>query len=187
MNQIALTASLALAAAALAGSPAADASGWKKRTHRIVVVLEAQNQPPSSVTTIPDIDGDGMDDNADLCIDGDLVNPRTGRKVGTGTECLSFTEAGPIATTTFNFWRGSMTARGKMNLAPVTWLAEDHPDVDGSVGDLSGYFPAPGTNNILKGTRRFRHASGRVRLSGGAKVNDDGTFNLNCIFIIEFD
>ena len=169
----------------------ADARHWKKK---LVVVLQGENVE-GSIQLVPDIDGDGEDDFAE-CFTADLVSPRFGWVVGTGTECLAARPDGLlVATTTFNFWRGSFTARGKMNVQPIQWDPAANDDVDESIAVITGYFPAPGTNNIINGTGRYRKASGRVRLSGAAKPlgpspdNPDGPnfANLNCIFIIDFD
>ena len=181
---------LSSALVGLLGPEKADA-WWPKK---LVVVLEGENVE-GSIQLVPDIDGDGNDDFAE-CFTGDLVSPRFGWVVGTGTECLAPDASGRlIATTTFSFWRGSFTSRGKMNLQPIQWSPADNDDVDPSVGVITGYFPAPGTNNIIGGTGRFRNVSGRVRLSGAAlplgphPEDPEGPnfANLNCIFIIEFD
>ncbi|MGI9326317.1 MAG: hypothetical protein ACR2PZ_13930 [Pseudomonadales bacterium] len=175
---------ITLLIAALASATAFAAPG--RADPRLVVILEAQPAVgmPGSV---PDIDGDGLDDDG-FCFDGALVDAKTNKVIGTAQECLSATPTGmTYATTTLNFPSGSIVARGKISVLPVQWDPATNPDVDPAVGAVTGYFPAPGTNNILSGTGRFANATGRVRLSGAARDFGDGTANLNCLFIIDLD
>ncbi len=155
--------------------------------HRFVVIL--QGTGTLELREVPDIDGDGVADPA-ICVDVDLADARTGHVIGTGTECLSEADldgqgAKPIATTTFNFPGGTLVQRGKLTAQPVLWEPQFNSDVDPKVQLVTGAFPAPGVNNVLSGTGRFKNAMGRVRLSGAAGDNPDGTTTLNCIFVIE--
>ena len=153
---------------------------------RLVLILEGRNLQ-GYPAEVPDIDGDGVPDGA-FCFDGDVTDAKTNKVIGSGTECLSPTAEGPnIATTTLHLPSGSITARGKISIWPVQWDPSTNPDVDASVGVVTGYFPAPGSNNIIAGTGRFADATGRMRLSGAALDFGDGTANLNCLFIIDLD
>jgi len=153
---------------------------------RLVVILEGQNLQ-GYPSTVPDLDGDGIDDDA-FCFDGNLTDAKTNKVIGTGTECLSATAEGlNVATTTLHFPSGSITARGKITVWPVQWDPSMNPDIDPSVGLVTGYFPGPGTNNIIASSGRFAGRTGRMRLSGAALDFGDGTANLNCLFIIDLD
>lgn len=158
-----------------------------RRGKRIVVILEGT--AVAEERDVPDIDGDGSDDPAN-CWDVDLVDARTGRVIGTASECLAFADLDgqgpkPVATTTFNFREGTLVQRGKMTLQPVLWDPANNPDVDSDVTLVTGAFPAPGTNNIIYGTGQFSGATGHVRLSGAARDHGNGTATLDCIFIID--
>lgn len=152
---------------------------------RLVVLVEgfAAGYP----STVPDIDNDGQDDFA-FCFDVNLTSAKTNKVIGTATECVSDLDGDgpmpPYATTTFNFPQGTLVARGKMNFGLVSWDPATNSDV-ADINVLSGYFPAPGANNILSGTGRFKNATGRVRLSGAVIDNFDGTATLDCMFIID--
>ena len=153
---------------------------------RLVVILEGLHLQ-GYASTVADIDGDGIEDDA-FCFDGLLTHAQTNKVIGTGQECLSVTAEGlNIATTTLNFPSGSLTARGKISVWPVQWDSSTNPDIDPNVGLVTGYFPAPDANNIIAGSGRFAGATGRMRLSGAALDYGDGTANLNCIFIIDLD
>jgi len=153
---------------------------------RLVVILEGNNLQ-GYPSTVPDIDGDGIDDDA-FCFDGNVVDAKTDLVIGTGQECLAATAEGlNIATTTLHFPSGSLTVRGKISVWPVQWDPATNPDVDPNVGLVTGYFPGPGTNNIIASSGRFAGRTGRMRLSGAALDYGDGTANLNCVFIIDLD
>ena len=139
---------------------------------------------------VPDYTGDGMPDPA-FCWDLDLVDAKTSRVIGRGTDC--FSPQNPegtkgFGTTYFHFPQGTLVTRGKNTGQPVTWDPSTNPDVDPDVTVITGAFPAPGTNNILSGTGRFAGARGRVRLSGAVRIHPDGaTVTFSCIFTIDLD
>ena len=153
---------------------------------RLVVLVEGRASGYPSF--VPDIDGDGSDDFG-FCFDVNLTDAKTNKVIGTATECVSDLEDDDnpaYATTTFNFPPGTLVSRGKMNFGLVSWDPGSNPDVAG-INVLSGYFPAPDSNNVLSGTGRFRNATGRVRLSGAVQELGNGEAILNCIFIIDLD
>ncbi len=164
-----------------------DVAAERPADPRLVVLFRGTAGP--DFREVPDIDGDGADDLA-LCIEVDLVSAKTNNIIGTGTECLAEvdldgTGAKPVATSFLHFPQGTIISRGKINIAPVIWDPALNPDVDPTKIELTGYFPAPGTSNVVGGTKRFANVEGQVRMSGAARANEDGTFTIDCIFIID--
>ena len=140
--------------------------------------------------SVPDIEGDGQDDDA-ICFDVQLFDLSTGHQIGTATDCLA-NIAGDgdglnlVGTTFFKFNGGAtLVTRG------VTTV---HPDGVGSLSPfthVTGAVPSGG-NDILLGTNQFNNATGSVRLSGlvdmtnfGANVGDPITFD--CVFVVVID
>jgi hypothetical protein len=154
---------------------------------RLVVILvgTAVGVP----TMVPDYTGDGTSDPA-ICWDLDMVDAKTDRVIGSAKDC--FSPQNPeatkgVGTTYFYFPQGMLVSRGKNTGQPVMWDPSTNLDVDPNVTVITGAFPAPGTNNILSGTRRFAGARGRVRLSGAVRPHppDGLTTTFSCIFIID--
>ena len=139
--------------------------------------------------TVPDIDGDGVDDSA-LCFDVNLEDIKTGKIVGIATDCLSeITPVGDglalVGTTTFNFNDGNqLTSRGITTVQPVT-------DGSPSMTHITGSIPDADDNNILSGTGKFQDASGPVRLSGAVNMEPQGDGSLqitfDCLFVIDLE
>jgi len=139
--------------------------------------------------TVPDIDGDGIDDQA-LCFDINLENIKTGKIIGVATDCLSeITPVGDglslIGTTTFNFNDGNqLVSRGITTVQPITDGSPNMTHITGSIPDVN-------ENNILSGTGKYHDASGPVRLSGAVNMEpqDDGTLQItfDCLFVISLD
>lgn len=166
---------------------AVDLAAERRADPRLIVLFRGTAGP--DFREVPDVDGDGADDIA-LCIEVDLVDAKTNNIIGTGTECLAEvdldgTGAKPVATSYLHFPQGTLISRGKINIAPVIWDPTLNPDVDPTKIELTGYFPAPGTSNVVGGTGRFANVEGQIRMSGAARANEDGTFTIDCIFIID--
>ena len=128
-----------------------------------------------------------------LCFDVDLVNLKTGKVVGTATDCLSeITQVGLeggvklIGTTIFRFNDGMIVSRGATTVQPITTVPAGTP-----ITHITGAIPNPGTNNILHGTQRYAGATGSVRLSGSVDMTDFGgagtPITFDCVFVIDFD
>jgi hypothetical protein len=138
---------------------------------------------------VPDVDGDGKPDPG-TCWELDMVDIKTNTSIGKAHDCLSFfnldgTGVKPVGTTFFRFPQGMLVSRGKNTAQPVLWDPAQNRDVDPNVTMVTGAFPAPGTNNILSGTRAFEGARGRVRFSGAVRIHPDGvTVTFSCIFVI---
>lgn len=127
-----------------------------------------------------------------LCFDVDLIDLKTGKVIGTGSDCLEvlgMDECGGlrvIGTTVFNLPQGILISRGLTTVQPTT---------HGSVGrtHITGSIPEAGDNSILHGTRKFQEASGPVRLSGAVTMQPDVpsagdlTISFDCLFVIELD
>ena len=140
--------------------------------------------------TVPDIDGDGIDDDA-ICFDVDLFNVRNGHLIGTATDCLANINPDGnglnlVGTSYFNFNGGAqLITRGETTV---------QPGLSSSLAPfthVTGAAPSGG-NDVVSGTRRFSNASGSVRLSGlvdmsafGGNVGDPITFD--CLFIVNLD
>jgi hypothetical protein len=121
-----------------------------------------------------------------LCYQAELVDAHTDITVGSGIDCLENIQmvGGGISldrTTFFHFPQGELVASGITTVAPVTGGSPGFTHV---VGDI----PAPGTNSIVDGTRRFSGATGSVRLSGAVDLSGfPATTGFNCIFVIDLD
>jgi len=138
---------------------------------------------------VPDIDGDGIDDSA-LCFDINLKDVKTGKMIGTATDCLSnITSVGYglslVGTTTFDFNDGNqLVSRGITTVQPVTDGSPNMTHITGSIPDVN-------ENNILSGTGKYHDASGPVRLSGAVNMvtQDDNSLQItfDCLFVINLD
>jgi hypothetical protein len=107
------------------------------------------------------------------CVSVPMFEPSTGKRIGTGYDCVtdfgSLPTLGYGAVTTyyiFQFYKlGSIVSENTVTVQPV---------VTGSMaGDFShvvGGFPTDDQDTIQGGTRAFKHAEGRVRVSGGVNV-----------------
>ena len=145
-------------------------------------------------STVPDIDGDGVDDPA-ICFTVGLLNGE-GRSIGVATDCLSnITPVGTglavVGTSIFNLNGGTLVTRGNSTIQPV--LQPTVGSIPEGVVTFTNITGANGTGNaILSGTRRFEGAEGTVRLSGmvdmagftGA-VGDPVAFD--CLFVVDFN
>jgi hypothetical protein len=136
---------------------------------------------------VPDIDGDGQDDEA-LCFELDLVDLKSGRTIGSATDCLSnVTPVGDglalVGTTYFHFPEGVLVTRGLTSVKPTTIGSPNFTHVTGAI-------PDHGENSVLFGTGRFHKASGAARLSGAVNLSalgSDGLITFDCIFVIDLD
>jgi hypothetical protein len=139
-------------------------------------------------TTTPDIDGDGVEDEA-TCFNVDLIDVSTNEVIGDATDCLSnITPDGDgltiVGTTTFNFPQGQLVAHGLTTVQPLLHGAEGFTHSTGAPPPLNG------ESNILSGTGEFADAagSGTVRLSGlvdMSRLGDEGILRFDCLFVID--
>ena len=121
-----------------------------------------------------------------LCFDMDLVNARTGRVIGRGSDCLSDitpSDNGGMsltATSFFHFPGGTLVSRGLVTVQPKLHGLEEFTHVTGAAPSLS-------ENNVIYGDGRFKDASGSVRLSGLVNLSrfGSGYIDFDCVFIID--
>lgn len=147
-------------------------------------VLRLEGTGIAVETTVADIDGDGVDDDA-TCFSVPMIDVATGVNVGTATDCLSDIQTvgqglSLVATTTFKFADGSLVARGQTTVQPV--LAGS----DG-VTHITGAIPSSSTESIIAGTGAYENASGGVRLSGAvnmSRLESDGEIDFDCLFVL---
>ncbi|MBY5992342.1 hypothetical protein [Ferrimonas balearica] len=141
-------------------------------------------------STVPDIDGDGVDDPA-ICFDIELINGKNRQLIGTATDCLSnVTPTGTgvalVGTTYFHLPQGMLVTRGNTSVQPVL-----HPTMTPSGQLVTHVTGASGTGNgVLMGTGRFAGASGTVRLSGMVDMSMFGggpgdPIGFDCLFVID--
>ncbi len=143
-------------------------------------------------STVPDIDGDGVDDRA-MCFDVNVFNVTNNKMIGRGTDCLAMvtpTDAGValVGTTYFYLPGGKLVTRGKTSVQPVF-----HPTTTPrgqSITHITG--ASSDGNSVVDGTGRFANANGTVRLSGMVNmekflgnVGDPITFD--CLFVIDLN
>ena len=143
-------------------------------------------------STVPDIDGDGVDDPA-LCFDVSLVNMKNQQLVGSATDCLSeisMEETGValVGTTYFHLPNGTLVTRGRTTVAPVL-----HETIT-PAGHMMTHVTGASSDDyaILGGYGRFARANGTARLSGMVNLSaftgtagDPITFD--CLFVIDIE
>lgn len=142
--------------------------------------------------TVPDIDGDGVDDPA-ICFDTDLIDLKNNRVVGTATDCLSEitpigSGLGLIGTTYFRMPEGTLITRGKTTVQPVL-----HQTVSATGQEFTHITGAAGSGNaIIGGDGKFASSTGTSRLSGMVSMADFGgvagdPIVFDCLFVIKLD
>lgn len=140
--------------------------------------------------TVPDIDGDLVDDDA-ICFDVDLVNGINQQIIGTATDCLSNIEPAGfglqlVGTTFFHLPQGTLITRGNTSVQPI-----GHPITTPDGQMITHVTGASGEENaIIGGTGSFSNREGTVRLSGMVDMTNfsgEGTpIAFDCLFIINF-
>ena len=158
------------------GGPGADPA----LVVRLVGTAEAEIQDLSDLTDAP-----GADEA--LCFDLVMEDARTGKVIGTATDCLiNVQEVGDglslTAITIFNFPGGTLINEGQTTVQPTT--IGSNP-----VTHITGAIPDPGVNTFVGGTGRFANATGSVRLSGAVNLSDvgDGIISFDCLFVVDED
>jgi len=166
----------------LLSAGAANASYFNRN---IVVVLAGEGLVDTSgdqFTRLGLVPPEGV-----LCFDMDLLDARTGRVIGSGSDCLSeinSSENGGMALTAtsfFHFRRGTIVSQGLVTVQPKFHGLEEFTHVTGAA-------PAPSENNVIYGDGRFRDAAGSVRLSGLvnlSRLGTEGIIDFDCLFIID--
>ena len=156
------------------------------------MILNLKGTGTMYVNTVPDIDGDGNDDEA-YCFDVELINMRNQKVIGTATDCLAnITPVGDgvavVGTTYFHLPQGTLISRGLTTAQPVVHLTTTTSGQP--VTHITG---ASSTENaILGGTNGFEQSTGTVRLSGmvdmsGFMGNPGDPVSFDCIFVINLN
>lgn len=147
---------------------------------KLVGIGEAEVRDVSAYT-----DADGAD--VALCFDIQMVDPTSGRVLGTATDCImDIQEVGDglsmSSVTMFHFASGSVISIGEVTVQPTTIGSPNITHITGSI-------PTGDTNSIVAGTGAFRHASGPVRVSGAVDLSrfGDGIITFDCLFVLNFD
>jgi hypothetical protein len=126
----------------------------------------------------------GLTPDGALCYDLDLVDVKTGDVIGSAADCL--TNLNPIGTgvaltgTTFFFFPGgTVVSRGLTTVQPALHGSLDFTHITGAI-------PQPGDNNVVYGDRKFKNASGPVRLSGAVNLtNFPNQATFDCVFVLD--
>ena len=127
------------------------------------------------------------------CFDVDLMNAKTGKKIGMARDCLSDAGAGDnggvalVGTTYFYLPEGMLVTRGMTTVQPVNQIT-----FTPSGQEITHITGASGVGDaVLEGTGRFARSSATVRLSGMVDMTNftfsEGTpITFDCLFVITF-
>jgi hypothetical protein len=188
----------ALAAGAMLPSFVREAlaAGDDGANPQLVLQLRGMGIPGEARSDLPPMT-EGGDPLDALCFPGvDVVDLRTGKTIGSATDCLSLVEFQGdgivlVATTTFNLPGGSFSARGVTTVQPVLVHSEFPADPPSPVTHTTVAVPGdPSANSVLPGTGtgRFADFQASVRLSGAVNMSDFGLeppeMTFDCIFVI---
>ena len=124
-----------------------------------------------------------------LCFDMDLVDAKTDRVIGSGSDCLSAitpSENGGMALTAtsfFHFPGGTLVSQGLVTVQPKFYGLDEYTHVVGAA-------PSPSENNVIYADGEFKDAAGSVRLSGLvnlSRLQEFGYIDFDCVFIIDIE
>ncbi len=124
------------------------------------------------------------------CFDLDLIDLKTGKKLGQATDCLdnsrqeyALSESGiaMIGTTYFNLPGGTLAIQGRTTVQPRNWPTREFTHVTG--GNSAG-------NAVLYGSGKYQKASGTARLSGMVDLSKfkgqvGNPISFDCIFVVD--
>ena len=122
-----------------------------------------------------------------LCFDMDLIDARTGRVIGSGSDCLSeitqFDNGAMSLTATsfFHFRHGTLVSQGLVTVQPKLHGLDEFTHVTGAA-------PPPYENNVIYADGKFKNAEGSVRLSGLvnlSRLESNYIIDFDCVFIID--
>ncbi len=165
------------------GSSSAEASGMPS----IVVALTGTAQ--GEFREAPGAGGELTEQN---CFDVDLLDPATGRVIGSGTDCLDLNSIVPIGddggfginnTTFFHLPAGTIVSLSRTTIQPIENPGFGPTHITGEVSS---------DNNVMamRGTGAFSNATGGTRLSGIVDMTAFGSENIitfDCLFVIDLD
>jgi len=172
----------------LLSAGAASAAGIGKN---IVVVLAGTGTPDTSGEHFRQL---GLEDELSelggaFCFDIDLIDAKTGNVIGSGADCLSgmtpsTTDNGMslTATTFFYFPGGTLVSQGQVTVQPILTNSAGTPQFT----HVTGAAPLPTESNVIYGDRKFKKATGSVRLSGLVNLmNFPASIDFDCVFVID--
>jgi len=149
-----------------------------------ILVLNLVGSAEMTLRDVP-----GFDDA--MCFDVDLINAKTGKKIGMARDCLSDVGNGInggvalVGTTYFYMHEGMLVTRGNTTVQPV-----NHETVTPSGQPITHITGASGDSNaVIEGTGRFARSSATVRLSGMVDMTTFGgiegdIITFDCLFVI---
>ena len=156
------------------------------------LVLNLVGEATAVEIIIPDPDNPILTTTA-FCYDVDLFNAKNTQLIGTATDCLSnFDMIGGgvalVGTTTFRLPQGTFVTQGRTTVQPAVTpitTTDGHPITHTTGASAAG-------NSILEGTKKFKNATGTVRLSGLVDLNNfnlenGGMIFFDCLFVVDMD
>jgi hypothetical protein len=129
----------------------------------------------------------GMEEKT-TCFTVDLLDLKTGKKIGKGTDCLSnikMDKKGGLTLTGTTFFdvkgRGKLVTRGKTTVQPAPTI---HPAKKGSGMHITGALSHPLKNDVLHASGDLKgYSKAKSRLSGIVKMTDGGKkIDFDCLF-----
>ena len=156
------------------------------------LVLNLVGEGTAYEMIIPDPDNPNSTTTA-FCYDVDLFNAKNEQLIGTATDCLSnFDVIIPgvtlVGTTTFRLPQGTFVTQGRTTVQPVlkpTTTTDGHLITNTTGASAAG-------NSILEGTKKYKDATGTVRLSGLVDLTNFNLVNggmifFDCLFVVDMD
>ena len=159
----------------------------------IPAIVQAHSKPSVVVVFTGNPTGEfRMIDGVEFdCFDVDIIDPKSGRSVGSGSDCLDLNTITPIGDDggftidnlqIFNLEGGTIVTSITTTIQPAG---------AGSVGvtHITGAIPTEGSNQIVDSNGQYQYAQGRVRLNGAVDMAlfGDNIISFNCLFRIDFD
>lgn len=141
------------------------------------------------IDAVPDAELPGAYVDA-WCFDVDLIDLRSGKKLGQATDCLdnsrqeyalSGNGIAMIGTTYFNLPGGLLAIQGRTTVQPRNWPTREFTHITG--GNSAG-------NAVLYGSGKYQNANGTARLSGMVDLskfsgNVGDPISFDCIFVVD--
>ena len=160
----------------------------RDRTRQQQQVLHITGGGTAYPCTVPVTD---LGTTAATCVDAVITDLKTGEIVGRFTDALAdaqFTPDGGFvitSTVTFRLPLGDVVTRGRVTVLPVSAAAFALGASLPNVTHFTGSVPLPGVNSVLSGTRRYKNATGQVRVSGAIDLSVPNAEGFNCLFVLD--
>lgn len=185
-----------LAVSALLISGAATVSANTER-----MTLNFKGTAQAVPKQVPDALGVGNNNNGLLdadCFSADLLDLKTGEKLGTAEDCLSEIAGGTdttsgsgvqvVGTTVFNLQRGKLVIQGLTTAQPVNWPTQnsevEFTHITGANSPDNAVLSAGGE---FSSTGFYQNAVATVRLSGQVDLSKAamGEITFDCVFVVD--